>query len=109
MTYWLKKKNKNIHVFEVLIFLKTYCYCQSQEILFKSSDDILLANFALPNSITLVEVREVLEIFFIDHFAGDIGNKKIAGKYSKNYCISLAHPILGESVNTDNSIIPWFI
>ena len=30
-----EKKNKKIHVFEVLIFLKTYRYCQSQEILLK--------------------------------------------------------------------------
>ena len=30
-----EKKNVKIHVFEVLIFLKTYCYCQSQENFFK--------------------------------------------------------------------------
>ena len=30
-----EKKDKNIHVFGVLICLRTYCYCQSQEILFK--------------------------------------------------------------------------
>ena len=40
------------------------------------------------------------EIFLIDHFAGDIGNKNIAGKYLKNSCISVTHPILGGSVNT---------
>ena len=30
------KKYKKIHVIEVLIFLKTYRYCQFQEILFNS-------------------------------------------------------------------------
>ena len=29
-----KKKDKEIDFFELLIFLKTYCYRQSQEILF---------------------------------------------------------------------------
>ena len=31
----IEKKGETIHLFEVLIFLKTYCYCQSQEIFFK--------------------------------------------------------------------------
>ena len=30
-----ENKDKEIHIFEVLVFLKMYCYCQSQEILFK--------------------------------------------------------------------------
>ena len=30
-----EKKNKEIHVSEVHIFLEKYCYCHSQEILFK--------------------------------------------------------------------------
>ena len=30
-----EKKDKKIYVFVVLIFLKTYCYCQRQETLFK--------------------------------------------------------------------------
>ena len=30
-----EKKDKKIHVFEVLVFLKAYCYYQSQELLFK--------------------------------------------------------------------------
>ena len=29
------KKGKKINVFEALIFLKRYCYCQSKEILWK--------------------------------------------------------------------------
>ena len=40
------------------------------------------------------------EIFLIDPFASDIGNKSIVGNYLKNSCISVTHPILGGSVNT---------
>ena len=47
--------------------------------------DILLGNFPLSNPIFLVEdlIRWMrwFEIFLIDHCAGDIGNKIIAGKY----------------------------
>ena len=50
-----------------------------------SLDDILLGNFTLSNPIILVEklIRGMrdFEIFLIDHYASDIGNKKIAGKY----------------------------
>ena len=49
-----------------------------------SLDNILLGNFALSNSIILVEnvIRwtKGFKIFLIDHYAGDIGNKNIAGK-----------------------------
>ena len=31
------KKDEKIHVFEVLIFLETYCYYHYQEILFKDN------------------------------------------------------------------------
>ena len=48
---------------------------------------MLLGNFTVSNSIILVEdlVRRTrcFEIFLTDHFAGDIGNKNIAGKYLK--------------------------
>ena len=80
------KNNKKIHVFEVLIFLKTYWYCQSQGILFKHYlDHALLRNFTWSNSIILVEDlirwKRGFEIFLIDHYADDIGNKNIAGKH----------------------------
>ena len=31
-----EKKGKKINIFEALIFLKTYYYCQSQEIIFEN-------------------------------------------------------------------------
>ena len=50
-----------------------------------SLDDILSGSFTLSNSIILVkdEIRRKrrLEIFWIDHYAGDIENKNIAGRY----------------------------
>ena len=50
-----------------------------------SLDDILLGNFTLSNSIILVEDlirwKRGFEIFLIDYYADDIGNKNIAGKY----------------------------
>ena len=36
-----EKKGKKIYVFEALIFLKTYCYCKSKEILFKQNLQII--------------------------------------------------------------------
>ena len=43
-------------------------------------DDILLVNFTLSNSVILVEHiimwRRGFEIFLIDHYGGDTGNKK---------------------------------
>ena len=48
-------------------------------------DDIFLWNSTLSNSIILVEYlkrwNRGFEIFFIDHYAGDVGSKKITGKY----------------------------
>ena len=50
-----------------------------------SLDDIHLGNFTLSNSIILVEdlIRgeRGFEIFLLDHYAGDIGNENISGKY----------------------------
>ena len=50
-----------------------------------SLDDIRLGNFTLSNSIILVEdlIRgeRGFEIFLLDHYAGDIGNENISGKY----------------------------
>ena len=34
---------------------------------------------------------QILEIFLIDHYAGDIRNKNITGKYLKNSSISVNH------------------
>ena len=48
-------------------------------------DHALLGNFTLPDSIILVEDlirwKRGFEIFLIDYYADDIGNKNIAGKY----------------------------
>ena len=67
------KKDKKILFFEVLIFFKT-----------PSLDYILLGNFILSNSIILLEDlirwKRGFEIFLIGQYAGDIGNKIIAGK-----------------------------
>ena len=47
--------------------------------------DILLGKFTLSNSNMLVKDlirwKRGFEIFLIDHFAGDIGNNNITGKY----------------------------
>ena len=73
-----QKKDRKIHAFEVLFFLKMCCYCQSL-------GDILLGNFTLPNSIILAEDlikwKRGFEIFLIDRYAGHTGNKIIAGQY----------------------------
>ena len=50
-----------------------------------SLDHALLGNFTLSNSIILVEDlmrwKRGFDIFLIDYYADDIGNKNIAGKY----------------------------
>ena len=50
-----------------------------------SLDDIFLGNVALSNSIISVEdlrkENRGFEIFSIDRYDGEIGNKNIAGKY----------------------------
>ena len=50
-----------------------------------SLDDIFLGNVALSNSIISVEdlrkENRGIEIFSIDRYDGEIGNKNIAGKY----------------------------
>ena len=86
----MKEKDKKIHIPKVLIFWKTYFYCQSQEFLLKHYLYIIYfsRNFTLSNSIILVENlirgKRALEIFLIDHCASDIGNKSTAEKYLKN-------------------------
>ena len=94
-TIWVKrynnllaeKKNKKIPILEILIFLK----CTVILSILKSSlqipflDDILWQHFTLSNSIILVKDltrwKKRFEIFLIDQYAGDNGNKNIAGKY----------------------------
>ena len=48
-------------------------------------DDILLENSILLNSIIpvkdLIRLKKSFEIFLIDHYASDIENNNIAGKY----------------------------
>ena len=50
-----------------------------------SLDDIILGNFILSNWIIsvkdLIKSKRGLEIFLIDHYDGDLGNKNIIGKY----------------------------
>ena len=54
-----------------MIFLKT-----------PSLHDKLFENFTLQNSfIILHDLKSGIEIFLVDHSAGDIGNKTIAGKH----------------------------
>ena len=52
----------------------------------------------------LIRCKRGFEIFLIEHFAGDVGNKNIAGKYLKNSCVSVTHLVLGRSVHTGCSI-----
>ena len=47
LTDW--KKSKKNYVFEAVIFLKAYCYCQSQETLFK-------------HLIQMIYLREILHV-----------------------------------------------
>ena len=82
-----EKKNKKVHVLEILTFWKRTVILS----ILRSSlqipvlDDILWENFTLSNSIILVKDltrwKKDFEIFLIDQYAGDNGNKNIAGKY----------------------------
>ena len=50
-----------------------------------SLGDTLFGNFTLSNSVIsvkdLIRWKRGFEIFLIDHYAGDIGNKNVTGKY----------------------------
>ena len=89
------KKDKKIHVFEVLIFFENILLLSvsrnSSQTL--SLVDITLRNFTLSSSAILVKdlIRwnRCFEIFLIDHCAGDIVNKNIAGKY-RNIFVSVS-------------------
>ena len=78
---------KSIRKFEVLIFFEDLPLLSifRNSLQTPSLDYIFLGNFTLPNSIILVEglVRSNrgFEIILIDHYAGDIGNTNITGKY----------------------------
>ena len=82
-----EKKEKKIHVFEVIIFFENVALLSisrsSLETL--SLEDLFFINFTLSNSDILVEDvirwKRCFGIFLIDHSAGDIGNKNIAIKY----------------------------
>ena len=92
-----EKRYKKIHLFQVLIFEELPFLWISRNSL---QDDIFLGNFALSNSIILVEDlirwKRSFEIFFIDHYPGDIRNTSI-----ENSCVSVTHPMLGGSVHTE--------
>ena len=96
MTYWLKKKDKNIHFFwkrTVIVNLKQF----SSNTIFRW---YTFGKFYIIKFNYFSEGARGFEIFFIDYFAGDTGNKNIAGKYLKNLCTSVTHPIIGGSINT---------
>ena len=81
-----EKKYNKIHVFEVLTFWRRTVTVNLKKFFeIQSLDDIFLKNFALSNSIILVEdLRRWnigFEIFLIDRYGGEIGNKNITGKY----------------------------
>ena len=86
ITYWLKKRIKK------LTFLKDSCFWKRTVTvnLNKFSSNAIFrwynfGNFSLSNSTIFVEdiitLKRDFEIFLIDHYAGDVENKNIAGKY----------------------------
>ena len=87
-----------IHAFEALIRFENVLLrpISKNSLQAPSLDKIHLGNFTLSDSIILVEdlIRwsRGFEIFLIDHYAGDIRKKNIAGKYSKFFV--LLPPIL---------------
>ena len=84
LTYWLKKKEKKIHVFEVTIFFENVALLSVSRSSLQtlSLDDLFLINFTLPNSNILLEDlirwKGYFEIFLIDHSAGDIATSIIS-------------------------------
>ena len=82
-----QKRYKKVHVFRVLIFVEDATLLSFWRNSFQtpSLDDKSLGNFTLSNSIILVEDlkrwNKGFEIFLIDHYPSDVGNKNIAGKY----------------------------
>ena len=74
-TEWFTKKKQEILLLSI----------SRNSLQTSSSGDILLVNFTLSNSFIslkdLIKWKRGFEIFLIDHYAGDIGNKNITGKY----------------------------
>ena len=83
-----EKKDKKIHIFKNSVLFKNVLLLSisrnSLQTRSLSPSSILLGSFTLPNSIILVKDlimrKRCFEIFLIDHCAGDIENKNIAGK-----------------------------
>ena len=81
------KKDKKIHVFEVLIFFENILSLSVSRNFLQvpSLVDIILGNFSLSNSTIvvkdLISWKRRFEIILIDHCASDIAKKNIADKY----------------------------
>ena len=81
------RNKKKIHVFEVLIFFESLqaLSVSRNSLQTPSLDHALFRNFTWSNLIILVEDlmkwKNGFEKFLIDHYADDIANKNIAGKY----------------------------
>ena len=96
ITCWLKKRTINsrfwsTHFFENIIFR------------WHTFGKFYIANF---NYLVedLIRWKRGFKRFLIDQYAGDTGNKNIAGKYQNNSCISGIHLILDGPV-----YIGWYI
>ena len=82
ITYWLKRGLRKFKFLKHSFFKNIQLL--SQQTFFKRylSDYILVENFTCSNSIIIVEGlirwKRGFEMFFIDHYVGDIGNKNIA-------------------------------
>ena len=75
------KNNKKIHVFDAFIFFENLQVPSISKNYFQtpSLDHALLGNCTLVEDLT--RWKRGFEIFLIDYYADDIGNKNIAGKY----------------------------
>ena len=85
--YKLLEKSKKIYDFEALTVSKTYCYGQSQEIIFKHHLQMVYFQQILHSQIQFFLVEELIrwkkafETFLIDHYTGDIDDIDIADTY----------------------------
>ena len=82
---WLKKLIRKFTFLKLKLFENVHLLSISRNFLQTPSlDDMLLRNFTFPNSVIslkgLIKWKRGFEIFLIDHYAGDIGNKNITGK-----------------------------
>ena len=89
------KKDKKIHVFEVLIFFENILSLSVSRNFLQvpSLVDIILGNFSLSNSTIvvkdLISRKRRFEIILIDHCASDIAKKNIADKY-QSFLVSVS-------------------